>query len=155
VPENHIFLSDLYFRNTESIRISVQQKPSARPLGRPSKLVIFDIRKAPAMGAARGTHMRIQLSLTLASCALLSACNPFSSQPSAEVAQAYMSRLVGSVSNTKITNCSGDSDRQTCVVSYNRSFGPGRYYEELNMDFQKTPSGWNVLRYKVIKTDTL
>lgn len=85
----------------------------------------------------------------------LAGCNPFGDDPPPEVAQRHMSDLLGNASNVKVSNCSGDVNRKTCVVAYNRSFGPGRYYEEVNMDFQKTPSGWNVLRYKVIKTDTL
>ncbi|GAA3075382.1 hypothetical protein GCM10010520_23130 [Rhizobium viscosum] len=75
--------------------------------------------------------------------------------PSPDAAQQYLSGRVGNVWNLQLSNCSGDDNRKSCSVAYNRSFGPYKYYEELNMDFQKTPSGWNVLRYSVIKTETL
>ncbi|ABC90777.1 hypothetical protein RHE_CH01992 [Rhizobium etli CFN 42] len=75
--------------------------------------------------------------------------------PSADVAASYLTNELGNVSNLKLSNCSGDDTHQSCIAAYNRTFGPGRYYEELNMDFQKTPSGWNVTRYRVIKTDIL
>mgnify|MGYP000190872186 CR=1 FL=1 len=86
---------------------------------------------------------------------LLGACSLISNDPPTEVAEAHMSRIVGKVWNTKISNCSGDDNRKTCAVSYNRSFGATQYYEELSMDFQNTPNGWSVLGYKVIKTNRL
>jgi len=85
----------------------------------------------------------------------ISGCDLFSSHPSADVAAGYMNNIVGKLIDPQITNCSGDTEKQTCVVSYKRTFAGNSYYEELSMNFQKTPSGWNVLGYSVIKTDTL
>lgn len=91
----------------------------------------------------------------LAAAGLLGACSVMSNDPPAKVAEAYMSRIAGKVWNTKVSNCSGDDKRKTCAVSYNRSFSAYQYYEEITMDFHNTPSGWNVLGYKVIKTNRL
>ncbi|TCQ17475.1 hypothetical protein [Rhizobium sp. PP-CC-3G-465] len=75
--------------------------------------------------------------------------------PSPDVAQSYLSHKVGNVWDLELSNCSGDDSRQSCIAAYKRSFSTAKFYEELNIDFQKTPSGWNVTGYSVIKTEQL
>ncbi|NSL25101.1 hypothetical protein [Agrobacterium tumefaciens] len=103
------------------------------------------------MSAYRITSFLLILTvLALSSCDAIGLGNP-----PTNIVEQHMRGITGPLHNTKVSNCSGDDNRKSCVVSYNRSFSGYQYYEELNMDFQKTPSGWNVLRYRVIKTDNL
>ncbi|PSM19843.1 hypothetical protein [Nitratireductor sp. StC3] len=57
--------------------------------------------------------------------------------------------------DVKVSDCSGPKTLTTCVISYNRTTGGYRFYEELKMEFTKTPSGWTPQGYQVLKTQPL
>jgi len=85
---------------------------------------------------------------------LLAGCS-FFDKPSAEDALETLNRRVGNQNwrNVKVSNCKGDASRTKCVVSYDRGGGQFQYYEELTMEFVKTPSGWTSDSFKVLKTE--
>lgn len=96
------------------------------------------------------------LSILACSAVLLAGCS-FFDRPSADDA---MKKLDGLVRNTqwddvKVSGCSGGQSQMTCAVSYNRTTGGFKFYEELSMDFVKTPTGWTPQGYKVLQTQEL
>lgn len=93
---------------------------------------------------------RLMQTLTLGAVAFLSACS--ADTPTAADAIAYLTKRVGDYTweNATVTNCAGNDGATTCVVSYTRSLGPYRQYEELQMRFVKTPSGWTPQGYDVL-----
>lgn len=87
---------------------------------------------------------------------LATGCSLFD-RPSAEDALETLNRRAGQLNwrNVKVSNCKGDESLMTCVVSYDRGSGQYQFYEELTMEFVKTPSGWTSDKFRVLKTENL
>ena len=87
---------------------------------------------------------------------LVTGCS-FLDNPTADDAVETLTRRAGNLGyrDVKVSNCKGDESDKTCVVSYERGSGSQQFYEELTMEFVKTPSGWTSDRFRVLKTENL
>lgn len=103
----------------------------------------------------------------------LPGCSMFGDDSPASVAIAYLEANRKSITvhncrvdDADVSNCSGDGNRSTCIVSHTAPFdraGPKgsfdiqmvktKAYEEGEMEFVKSPSGWNAKRYKTVRQE--